>query len=88
MGAELLPGLKSNVLLPREDTEVTSSWVGENPGSDATSPDASFSGLSMTPHSLQTTVVASHKLLEQGAAGEMWIRRLLGRSVRCRMMGF
>ena len=64
-GATLLPGLRSSVSFPKQSGTGTFYWVGENPGSDVTESNMTFSTVSLTPKTGAGTQAFSRQLLTQ-----------------------
>ena len=71
LGAQHLPGLKDDVALPRQLTDVTMQWLA--PTGSATASDSSFGQLSAVPRRAVAISEVSELLLKQSSAiGFSW----------------
>ena len=76
-----IPGLTSNVDIPRQTGTATTSWVEESPGSDYSLSDQSFDTISLSPKKLFVGTAISNTALIQATPGiEMLVRMDLARS--------
>jgi HK97 family phage major capsid protein len=66
LGATMLPGLDSPVTFPVQNGAGSATWVAENPGSDVSDTNMTFSSRSLTAKTLQSTTSFSRQLLRQG----------------------
>ena len=66
LGAQHLPGLKDDVSLPRQLTDVTLQWLGLN--ASATASDSTFGQLSAVPKRAVAISEVSEQLLKQSSA--------------------
>jgi HK97 family phage major capsid protein len=64
-GAQVWPGLTSNLRLATESSSNTWVWAGQNPGADVAQTDATFGFHTMTPKTGQATTSVSNQLLKQ-----------------------
>jgi HK97 family phage major capsid protein len=67
LGAQFLTDLEGNVSIPVQLTGATTSWVGQNPGSDVAESNASFGAKTLSPKTQQGTSRISRQLLQQGS---------------------
>jgi HK97 family phage major capsid protein len=67
LGATVLSGLTGNVQFPRQTAATTGAWMAENSGSDVAASDATFSALTLSPKTYQSTTSFSRQLLQQAS---------------------
>ena len=67
LGARFLTGLEGNVSISAQITGATTSWVGQNPGTDVAETNATFGAKNLSPKTLQGTSRISRQLLQQGS---------------------
>jgi HK97 family phage major capsid protein len=67
LGAQFLTGLEGNVSISAQITGATTSWVGQNPGTDVAETNATFGAKNLSPKTLQGTSRISRQLLQQGS---------------------
>lgn len=80
LGTTVLTGLRGDVTIPRQTGTVTTSWLGE--GVAATESDPAYDKLSLTPHSLRSTITISRRtLLQATPAIENLVQKDLARSL-------
>lgn len=78
-GVQVLPGLRSDVSIPRVADEVTASWLA--PGAPLSTPDPTLAEVSMTPRTLGALVHFPLKMLRQSEHAEALIQAQLLRAV-------
>lgn len=64
-GAQMLPGLRGNVAIPRQTGGATGSWVAETPGSDVGDTDLTLDQVTLSPKTYQASTAYSRQLLRQ-----------------------
>ncbi len=67
MGAEFMGGMTSNFSLPKMLTDTDFNWVGENPGTDNTDIDPTFSQVQFTPKTATGSTSWSRQLFVQSS---------------------
>ena len=67
LGATLIPNLKFAATFGAVDTTTSTSWVGENPGSDVPESSMTFRAVTASPKTVQSTIQISRQLLGQTA---------------------
>lgn len=78
MGARVLTGLSSPVGFPRQTTDATATWVGENPGSDVAGSNVNTDLVTLSPKTLQGATAYSRQLLVQASIDvEVMVRESL-----------
>lgn len=82
MGATILPGLVSDITIPRSTADSTAGWIAGD-GSDAVSAsDPTYDALSLTPKTVGCYTTLSRKMLLQGTpASEQLVRDTLSFAV-------
>jgi HK97 family phage major capsid protein len=65
LGATMLSGLDSPVTFPVQNGAGTAAWNAENPGSDVSESNVTFTSRSLTAKTLQSTTSFSRQLLRQ-----------------------
>ena len=66
LGATALAGLDGPVTFPVQNAAGTASWVAENPGSDVSDSNMTFTTRTLTAKTLQSSTSYSRQLLRQG----------------------
>lgn len=67
LGAEFMGGMTSNFSIPKMLTDSDFNWVGENPGTDNTDIDPTFSQVAFTPKTATGSTSWSRQLLVQSS---------------------
>lgn len=67
LGAEFMGGMTSNFSLPKQLTDSDFNWVGENPGSDNSDIDPTFSQVPFTPKTATGSTAWSRQLFVQSS---------------------
>ncbi len=67
LGATVMPGLQGNVAMPRKTADISSYWLAENSGSDATESNMTFDQVTLSPKTLMSLSKVSNQLLAQSA---------------------
>jgi len=67
LGAQMLDGVNSGIALPVQSSGSTASWTGENPGADVSQTDSTFSQITPSAKTLQSTSAYSRQLLSQSS---------------------
>lgn len=67
LGAEFMGGMSSNFSLPKMLTDSDFNWVGENPGTDNTDIDPTFSQVQFTPKTATGSTSWSRQLFVQSS---------------------
>ena len=67
LGAEFMGGMTSNFSLPKQLTDSDFNWVGENPGTDNTDIDPTFSQVQFTPKTATGSTSWSRQLFVQSS---------------------
>jgi len=76
LGATVIPGLVGNVDFPKQLTDATVGWVGENAGSGDS--NVQFGVVSMEPHTLRSRVDVTRRMLLQSTPA---VENLLRQSI-------
>lgn len=76
LGATILTGLEGGTIaFPKQSGSSTWTWVEENPGSDVSDSDATFTQVLLAPKAGQSSTAYSRQLLQQSSIdAEMFVR--------------
>jgi len=76
-GARVIPGLTGPVSFPKRNAVATASWVTENPGSDMSRSNPTFTTVSLAFKTVQSAVAVSRQALFSAASGNYDLEALI-----------
>jgi HK97 family phage major capsid protein/HK97 family phage prohead protease len=78
--ASVMSDLMGNIDIPRQTTQASASWIGED--DDAPQEEADFDALSLNPKTISARMIATRKMVKHGGIGiENFMRRELASAI-------